>query len=217
MSKVIGLTCHETSVRGLLQLSAVLLTSVAAVRSHQAESFLECFLPLSLWLYDPSGWRWGGSTAGVVGIHPSVLPCGLQWLLFGLAIRVYHNLIRSLVRLVGGALMEEGKSVLTCGKLRSQQQSLISMMHLTLLSTSIKVANVLTGAACSFRNTSVLRRVPNRIPLCFKLWVFVHAMCAFSRSNRSKKLSISRRRHSHPPQMPCWWRGWLRQQILIGH
>lgn len=106
---------------------------------------------------------------GLRGIHPSVLPCGLQWLLFGLAIRVYHNLIRSLVRLVGGALMEEGKSVLTCGKLRSQQQSLISMMHLTLLSTSIKVANVLTGAACSFRNTSVLRRVPNRIPLCFKL------------------------------------------------
>lgn len=42
MSKVIGLTCHETPVRGLLQLSAVLLTSAAAVRSHQAESFLEC-------------------------------------------------------------------------------------------------------------------------------------------------------------------------------
>lgn len=138
MSKVIGLTCHETPVRGLLQLSAVLLTSAAAVRSHQAESFLECFLPLSLWLYDPSGWRWGSSTAGVEG-DPSIRPCGLQWLLFGLAIRAYHNLIRSLVRLVGGALMEEGKSVLTCGKLCSQQQALIFMMRLTLLSTSVKV------------------------------------------------------------------------------
>lgn len=52
--------------------------------------------------------------------------------------------------------MEEGsKSVLTCGKLRSQQQSLIFMMRFSLLSTSIKVANVLIGVACSPRNTSV--------------------------------------------------------------
>lgn len=86
---------------------------------------------------------------------PSIRPCGLQRLLFGLAIRVYHNLIRSLVQLVRGALVEEGKSVLTCGKLRSQQQSLIFMMRFTLLSTSIKVANVLIGVACSPRNTSV--------------------------------------------------------------
>lgn len=85
----------------------------------------------------------------------SIRPCGLQWLLFGLAIRVYHNLIRSLVRLVRGALMEGGKSVLTCGKLRSQQQSLIFMMRFTLLSTSIKVVNVLIGVVCSPRNTSV--------------------------------------------------------------
>lgn len=65
--------------------------------------------------------------------------------------------------------MEEGKSVLTCGKLRSQQQPLIFMMRLSLLSTSIRVANVLIGVACSLRTTSVMGCIPNRIPLRFKL------------------------------------------------
>lgn len=43
MSRVTGLTCHATPVRKLLQLTAVLVTSAAAVQSHQAERFPERF------------------------------------------------------------------------------------------------------------------------------------------------------------------------------